>query len=140
VEQQVADGDREALNNAVGGECGIVPLQFTDVTTLASFRAEYATEGDDIILHFYTLPEDKDNAYWQKMWQKVFPATLDAVAQGYFRAKYPQLKAAYTEEMDSWWLRAYDFPHILNKDTYVMRFLEQLDRAVVERRKQLGVS
>lgn len=106
---------------------GVVPLQFVQVNDYTTFRAEYALDGADFVVHFYQTPEhEKDIPYWLKS----FPAVLDAVAREHFQANQPRLVAAYTEEMGSWWLRAHDYANILDKDGYIRKFLDKLDQTL----------
>lgn len=100
---------------------GVEPMKFTEVSTLF-FKAEYTVKGDDFIIHFFPLPDKNDREYWLQ----VFPTVLDVTARTHFRANKPQLRAAYTEELDSWWLRADGYPHILAKEEFIKRFFNKL--------------
>jgi hypothetical protein len=57
-----------------------------------------------------------------RFWKETFPTCMDKVAQEYFRDTAPNLKAAYTEELNSWWLSVSDvdnrslFPSLLADD------------------------
>lgn len=63
-------------------------------------------------------------------WTATFPNTLSVVAEEYFAATYPRLKAAFTEENDSWWMRAYGFGMVLDPHALAYKFLERLDAAL----------
>jgi hypothetical protein len=93
---------------------------------LRGFNSEYTQKDEDIVIHFYP-PKGKDSDYWLK----IFPASLDAIAQKYFEATYPRLQAKYTEEFNSWWFRARGYGHVLAVDEYVLKFLQMLSSALV---------
>jgi hypothetical protein len=105
---------------------GVIPLRFIQVGDYTTFLAEYTMDGDDYVVHFFPTEEHKDVAYWRN----TFPSALDAVAQDHFQAKPPKLRAAFTEEMNSWWLRADDYGHVVDKDKFIHRFLDRLDQAL----------
>jgi hypothetical protein len=125
---ELTDYERDTLQG-LGSEdgCGVVPLQFTKVNKYVTFNAEYAFDGPDIVFHFY-LPESQK--YDVNYWLSVFPSALDPVARTTFNATAPRLRAAYTEELRSWWLRANRYDHIPDRTGLVMRFLERLDQTL----------
>jgi hypothetical protein len=126
MKHEVAEADRATLRS-MSTPAGIVPLQFVQVTDYTTFRAEYALDGDDFVLHFFKTPEHaKDVNYWLKG----FPVALDAVAREHFQANQPRLVAAYTEEMESWWMRAHNYANVIDKDGYIRRFLDKLDQTL----------
>jgi len=128
MSHEPTDADREDLAAAVsGGDYNVRTLDYTKVESYTTFWAEYAFEEGDIILHFYKTPEYQDNVAY---WLNVFPAALDPVARTVFNATAPRLRAAYTEEMDSWWLRADSYDHIIDKRGLVLRFLDTLDKTL----------
>lgn len=125
---ELSNEERETLQSL--GEdsgCGVIPLQFTQVDDYTTFRAEYAFDGPDIVFHFY-LPEARKNDV--NYWLSVFPSALDPVARTTFNATAPRLRAAYTEEMRSWWLRASRYEHIPDRIGLTRRFLERLDQTL----------
>lgn len=95
-----------------------------------------AVEGQDLVVHFYLPgafgPVERAAVYWEK----VFPRVLDPVAKEVFEADYPALQAAYTEELRSWWLRAYGLGARVGGGgaeaiaAWGMRFFEALDQAL----------
>ena len=52
------------------------------------------------------------------------------MAEEYFQATYPRLKAAYTEEQASWWMRAYGFGQLLDPHKFAYGFFDKLDEAL----------
>lgn len=111
-------------------EYGVAALQFTKVRDYTTFDAEYAVVGDDIVFHFF-LPDDQTQVdAHSSYWLKQFPGALEQVAQSYWEATYPRLKAAYTEELSSWWLRCYGFANNGDPELRAQRFLEKLDEAL----------
>lgn len=116
--------------------CGVQPLQFKKVEDYTTFLAEYAWDGDDLVFHFFRTPEMQGQAgppaglSGTQYWRLVFPEVLDPVAREVFQAGPPRLRAAYTEEMDSWWLRASNYGHLIDKDAFVSRFLAKLDQTL----------
>lgn len=127
MKHEVSEQDHKVLDSMNQRAAGVAPMQFIPVTEYNTFRAEYGMEGDDFVLHFFKTPEhEKDVNYWLK----AFPVALDTTARTYFQATQPRLVAAYTEEMESWWLRANRYGNIVNKDAYILRFLEKLDQTL----------
>lgn len=113
------------------------PLQFVVNDQHSTFIAEVAIVQDDLVFHFFLPKHLADlsggSAEYQRYWKKVFPETLDAVAQEYFKAGPPRLRAAHVNELgiDSWWLRAYGFgAQVLDPDTFVQRFYAKLHGAL----------
>lgn len=125
---KLTDEERESLAALNDFTCkGVAPLAFTEINDFTTFKAEYAFDGGDIILHFFPSPEREGDTHY---WLQLFPAVLDPVAREVFDATAPRLTAAYTEEMDSWWLRARNYWHILDKEVLTLRFLEKLDQTL----------
>jgi len=110
----------------------VLALHFLDITDYTTFRAELAVTEGDLVFHFYptnevhALKRPTPMAYWSEL----FPAALETVAQKYFDANESRLKAAYTEEQASWWLRAFGFGHVLDPHKLAYGFLEALDAAL----------
>ena len=108
-------------------DLAVPTLSFTKNTDFTTFVAEYAFDGDDIVYHFFRPEERKgDDAYWKEL----FPNTLSSVAMSNFNATFPRLKAAYTSEVDSWWLRASGFANVGDPAARSERFFAQLDKAI----------
>lgn len=109
---------------------GVVGLEF-EAVEYTTFDAEWALDGIDIVFHF-KLPSDPEDRrhvarYDGDYWQGLFPGVLSDVAQEVFRATYPQLQAAFTPEMDSWWMRAFAFGKSFGAEDLVRKFLDTLD-------------
>lgn len=98
--------------------------KFKKVNVYTTFEAEYALTEGNIVIHFF---HPAGVAWSKQYWLDVFPAALSEVAPEHFQATMPRLVASYTEEMKSWWLRAKNYEHILDIDSYVLNFLEALD-------------
>lgn len=126
MKHNVSEQDKSTLSGLSGKACGIEPIRFVQVGAYTTFSAEYAMEEGDFILHFFLPPELKSPLYWASL----FPQVLDTVARAHFQAGPPRLRAAYTEEVNSWWLRANGYDTVLNKDEYIIRFLDKLDEAL----------
>jgi hypothetical protein len=110
---------------------GVDALSFKEVSGFAMFKAEYTFSNNDIVFHFF-IPTDnalitRDAVYY---WMRKFPTVLDEVARGYWDVTYPRLKAAFTEEVNSWWLRAFGFVDVGNPEVRVIEFLAQLNAAI----------
>jgi len=99
------------------------PLYFK-VIYKEEFWAEYAQEGFDLIFHFYNTSLPK------RVWIETFPGVLDPVARSFFSAKYPRLKAAYTEEVDSWWLRANGCAAVPYPSGRAEKFIDEIDQTL----------
>ena len=100
-----------------------------------SFKAEFSTINDDLILHFFlpkhaTIDSPESRQAWMGYWLKLFPEKLDVVAQEYFEAGYPRLMAKYTDEVTSWWFKAQGFGMVIDAEAFVRGFLEKLDEAL----------
>lgn len=94
------------------------------------FVAEFAVIGSDFVFHF-RLHQDKEAQLLEStFWKQTFPEVLSALAQAYFKASYPRLKAAYTEEMKSWWFRAYGFADVPDPTGRADGFLRDLSLAL----------
>jgi hypothetical protein len=113
------------------GDQGVQPLQFTRDNTYTTFESEHAFDEDDIVFHFFRATENSGDTYWKK----VFPDVLSDVAQAVFEAGYPRLKAAFTDETDSWWMRANSFANTGLPEERVRRFYQKLDEALEARLK-----
>jgi hypothetical protein len=115
-------------------DVGVAPVAFTPAPDYTTFRAEFALEGGDIIVHFF-LPGDPDaRAGAPTYWTETFPAELERVAKEVFKADYPRLQAQHVSAqdlgIDSWWLRAFGFGHLLDPAALTLRFFERLDVAL----------
>lgn len=105
--------------------------KFTLVGNLSHFKAEYATDGEDITVHYF-LPDTCPPNAVKQYWRNVFPETLSKVAMEYFKAEPPRLVASFTPELNSWWMRARGYGHILDIDTYMQSFFIKLNIALGE--------
>lgn len=126
------DADMGGLNDAV--------IKFTKVEKFTTFLAEYAFVDGDIVVHLYPPMEQFEtslvnnaprvSAEYLRFWKRSFPQVLSPVAEGYFKISQPTLRAAYVEEMTSWWMRAGGFATRLDPDGFILRFFEVLDHAL----------
>lgn len=113
-------------------------VKFTQVNSYTTFAVEYACVDGSFVIHFFPPPEAfvmvegarKVPTEYLLFWQKKFPAVLSPVAEGYFKATYPQLMAQYVPEMRSWYMRAGGFANRLDPDTFLQQFFALLDRAL----------
>jgi hypothetical protein len=90
------------------------------------FRAEHAIIGKDLVYHFYVV-EQEDPEALDSWFRNTFAAALDAVAQEYFQAGQPRLQAKYTQEMQSWWLRARGFGDGVDPEARVRGLYQKLE-------------
>lgn len=98
--------------------------QFKRVDDYTTFMVEWDLIGDDLVFHFYLTKEYvEDPAYWTVQ----FPQVLNVIGQEHFGASAPRLQAKYTEEVQSWWMKAQRYGHILDIPVYVAAFFEKLD-------------
>jgi len=107
-------------------EQGVAALQFTKVKDYTTFDAEHASDGSDLIFHFFRTEENSSDNYWKE----IFPNALSEVAQAVFQAGYPRLRATYTREVDSWWLRADGFADEGLPEERILHFYKKLDQAL----------
>jgi len=118
---------QEKDNFPLGSIADGIP-QFTQVPFYTTFRAEYALQDDNLIVHFFLPPEL--NGQVGEYWTVRFPRALDLVARRYFSADRPRLTAKYTEELKSWWLRAMSYGHIVDFKGFVTGFFDELDHVL----------
>jgi len=119
--------------DGIGGKV----IDFT-VTEYAAFRAEYALNDRDLIVHFF-LPDtanQKNAQSYRDWWLNVFPSFLDEESQKYFNAGPPRLSAKYTEEVASWWFRAQGYDHLLDPLSYLEKFFEVLNASLVSEEQE----
>lgn len=111
------------LSYEVGG------LVFVQATGYTTFRAEYgAKDGKDLVFHFFGTHEANSLPDPWDYWLQTFPRALQKVAVEHFRTGPPHLKAAYAEELVSWWLQADGAAEkTLDVDAYAASFLDKLD-------------
>jgi hypothetical protein len=107
-----------------------IAIQFMPVTDLTTFAAEVAVTEGDFVYHFYATDEVNRKPDPQKYWIELFPEVLEKTAKEYFKADFPRLKAAYTEEKASWWFRAFGFGLVLDPHKMALRFCDALDEAL----------
>lgn len=120
----------QQAETAIGGT---EAMEFRQVDTCAAFRAEWALKGShnqDYVVHFFLKNEQslKDRAV-REFWTGTFPIRLSDTAMSYFGKTHPQLEAAYTPEVDSWWLSAKDCANNAFPDKYIELFFRTLDAA-----------
>jgi hypothetical protein len=111
------------------GDQNVMAMQFVQNHDYTTFIAEHAFDGNDIVFHFYPSPEHSDQAFWKQK----FPDALSDVAQAFFQATYPRLKAAFTPEQNSWWMRANGFANVGLPTERVAAFYAALDQALETR-------
>lgn len=107
-----------------------LPVRFVRITEYTSFVAEFAIKNGDLVFHFFVTDEVNALTDPKKYWLKTFPETLSATAEAYFKASFPKLRAAYTEEQASWWLQADGYGLVLDPHRYSYKFLSELDSAL----------
>ncbi len=107
-----------------------VPVQFIPCRDFTTFEAEFAVTEGDLVFHFKVTPEVQALDNPSKYWLEDFSKALDTVAQEVFKASFPRLRAAYTEEMASWYLRAEGAGMLLDPHALAYRFLDALDAAL----------
>jgi hypothetical protein len=103
---------------------GVEALKFTRNEQYTTFVAQFAFKGNDIVFQFFRTPEYADD---NKYWKELFPEVLQEVVMEHFNAHYPQLKADFVKEMDSWWLCASDFVEIGDPTMKSEKLFEKLD-------------
>jgi hypothetical protein len=108
----------------------VLPIQFIPIREYTTFAAEVAVTDGDLVYHFYVTDEVNALSQPNKYWLETFPRVLDQVARAYFNAEFPSLKAAYTEEKASWWLRAFGFGMVLNPHKRAYGLFDLLDAAL----------
>jgi hypothetical protein len=113
-------------------ELPVQPIRFQSVDAYTTFKAEYAIVDGDLVFHFYVTPEIQKMAEPHKYWLQTFPAIIDPLAKDYFKAEFPKLKAAYTEEKASWWMRAFGFGMVLEPHQLAFGLFDKLDAALDE--------
>lgn len=82
------------------------------------------------MFHFFLTPEITPEQGGKEYWSVTFPEALSEVAQQVFQAGYPQLRAAFTAEQDSWWMRANGFAVVGIPEERVTSFYAELDQAL----------
>lgn len=108
----------------------MVGIRFQTVEAYTTFTAEYAVAEGDLIFHFYPTLEVQKLPNPSEYWHQVFPEALDRIAREHFQAEFPKLKAAYTEEKASWWMRAFGFGMVLEPHKLAHAFFDKLDQAL----------
>jgi hypothetical protein len=100
--------------------------KFISVDDFTTFRAEWTLQDGNVIVHFFTPSVAPTIAYWTE----VFPVALDRVGREHFEADKPRLQAKYTVELNSWWLRALKYDHIIDIVRFMDAFFDKLDAAL----------
>jgi len=120
---------------------GLQGLQFISVDSYTTFLAEYAFEDNDIIFHFFLpmdlAPQARAPATI-RYWTELFPQVLEPVVFDVFKAQPPRVQAAYVNDCDlnSWWLRAYGFGALLEREALCSTLFDALDVALDEALKK----
>lgn len=113
---------------------GVHALQFVQVDNYTTFYAEFALVDGDIVFHFFLTPEMRSNrARWRRYWLEDFPTVLEPSALKHFDTtpEAKRLEATYIEDIvDSWWMRAFGYGHLLDPHQFALGFLEQLDQGL----------
>lgn len=119
------EGEQKAVLPVMG-------INFIDITEYTTFRAEFAVTEGDLVFHFFPTEEVHalTNPTPNKYWTELFPSLLEPVAKRYFNADETRLKAAYTAEQVSWWMRAFGFGQVLDPHKFAYGFLAELDAAL----------
>ena len=112
------------------GTMPVLPLQFIKIHDYTTFAAEFAITEGDLVFHFFATDEVNARPDPREYWLTTFPNTFSQVAEDYFKATYPRLKAAYTEEQASWWMRAVGFGMLLLPHEFAYGFFDALDAAL----------
>lgn len=120
----------EAVTEEQAAELPVLPIRFIPADVYTTFRGEFAVSEGDIIFHFFVTDEIQKLGNSKKYWLELFPKCLSDNAERFFSAKSPRLKAAYTEEQASWWMRAYGFGKLLDPYRLTHRFFDVLDEAL----------
>jgi len=108
------------------GDIPVLVIHFEKVNEYTTFAAEHGVDGKDLIFHFFKTEENNSRDYWRR----VFLIVHQFVAMRVFYSRFPRQRAAFTYELDSWWLRAFGFADIGDPPARVKYFLEQLDQAL----------
>jgi hypothetical protein len=111
-------------------EMPVLPIHFIRLEDYTTYVAELAVTEGDLVFHFYVTDEVNALPDAKTYWLESFPQILEATSKAYFKAEWPRLKAAYTEEKASWWMRAFGFGHLLEAHKFAYAFLDELDRAL----------
>jgi len=126
-EQFVAVGDAAEVFGSAASAFGATAPTFIPAEGYTTFRAEYAEIDSDLVFHFFATPEINKLPDPWRYWRESFPDGLQRVATEHFGDGYPRIKAAYSDDLASWWLRASHYDHILDLKEYARRFLAKLD-------------
>jgi hypothetical protein len=130
MENQTIPPSQAAQQLSKENQLPVIGIRFQLVEAYTTFTVEYAISEGDIIFHFYPTLEVQKLANPAEYWHKGFPEILDRIARAHFEAEFPKLKAAYTEEKASWWMRAFGFGMVLEPHKLVHNFFDKLDEAL----------
>ena len=109
---------------------GIQAPDFKQVDSYTTFRAEHATLGLDLVVHFFVTQEIRDSLKNKAYWLQVFPTTLSGVTAAHFGIDPRRLRIAYTEELASWWLKVAGVGDRLEIEASTLALFEKLDQAL----------
>lgn len=129
-EHDEASGSMDGLATST---YGVDAFQFVKVEDNTTFRAEYGIKDEaHLVFHFFGTEEA--NALpdpWRYWKNEVFPAVLERVAMDHFQTGPPYLRAAFSDELCSWWLQCDGAANkTLDVDAYARKFLDKLDAAL----------
>ena len=129
-EHDEASGNMEGLAEST---YGIGAIQFIPVAENTTFRGEYGVKDDaHLVFHFFGTEEaNRLPDPWRYWKNEVFPAVLQKVAVEHFRTGPPYLRAAFSDDLCSWWLQCDGAAkRVLDVDAYARKFLDKLDAAL----------
>ena len=141
MSQQSTTGNEKTQIEQEGDVLPVQPLQFVQVDDYTTFRAEFAITEGDIVFHFFKTAEVEAHppAYQKLYWEDIFAQVLDPVARKIFKADEKRLRAQHIDDqelgIDSWWLRALQYGHLLDPDKLAFEFLDALDEGLEARTK-----
>lgn len=117
-----------------------VMLAFREVELYTTFKAEFAIDAGDIVFHFFKTNEVNNMPNPREYWGNTFAEVIEAVATKVFNTDNTRLKAQHIyddenpyskeEPLDSWWLRAFGFGHLLDPHALALKFLEAMDEGL----------
>jgi len=133
MSQESTKGTAETRTLAAETDIPIRGIEFVKASGYTTFDCEFSITQGDLVFHFFLSPEMQrwSAASQRAYWGEVVPRVLEEVAKSTFNAEFPRLQAQHVYEPDmginSWWLRAYGFGHLLDPHALVYRFLDALD-------------
>jgi hypothetical protein len=129
-ERVASPGDLAQLaTEGAHGIDNVTAPQFKWDNRYTTFEAEYhiCEYTGDVTIHFF--PSSEDNLY-MKVWVHEFGPMLETCVLREWHPDPSRFRAAWTEELSSWWLRAYGFGRGLGVEALRERFFDALDAAM----------